>query len=170
MGSKFWPKNQIFGRYDKFTLIFEDGIGQKLVFLDKKYPTLIFKLQKIKLVRIPSPIHWNHLDPCWIRIHQNCLDLDPDPHFNVWIHCAIFETKVNFQWKNLKTMSHFWPTKVEIIRLKYVFVCVWDPWEKKVFPLFFIITCLKWELSVKLLMRFQFKNGTALLATKSESL
>ena len=29
-----------------------------------------FQTLKSKLVRISSSIHWNHLDPCWIRIRM----------------------------------------------------------------------------------------------------
>ena len=71
-GLNFWPQNVIFGPFDNVTLIFEDGVGQKFGFWTKKWQTLmgynfwtsgqIFILQKSKLVRILSPIHWNLLD------------------------------------------------------------------------------------------------------------
>ena len=85
-GVNFWPKNVVFGQFDNVPLIFEDGISQKFGFLGKKCQTLmanfgtsgqIFKLQKSKLVRISSPIHWNHPGyVCtWIRIRpQKSLD------------------------------------------------------------------------------------------------
>ena len=102
-GPIFGQKNQIFGGYDNVTLIFDDGIDQKLFFFDKKWPTLmaynfwtggrIFKLQKSKLVRILSPIHWNHQNQCFIQIQicPNQQDMDPDPYFKIEIlHTAYF--------------------------------------------------------------------------------
>ena len=37
-GPNFGPKILIFGKFDNVTLIFEDGLGQKFRFLDKKVP------------------------------------------------------------------------------------------------------------------------------------
>ena len=59
MGSKFWPKNKNFGRYDDVTFI------TKKFFFDKKEPTLMaYKLQLLYyqfIIKIKEQaVVWEH--------------------------------------------------------------------------------------------------------------
>ena len=102
-GQNLWV---FFYRYDNVTLIFEDGIGQKFVSLDKKFPTLMAYNSWTNRLPNLKKVSWSEFQALSIEITWICVGSRSTKiawiqiRIKVWIQHTVFQEYYLFTYES----------------------------------------------------------------------